>query len=89
MCLCFTFFWNFFAGMFFKLLGLLRMEQYLGSGGPPCLWKWICLMAWLHCACEYLYQSIDAGMSSLNLAAVLRNLELVWTEFLGWLLGIS
>ena len=30
---------------FFKLFVLLRMEQYLGSGGPPCLWKWICLMA--------------------------------------------
>ena len=33
-------------------------------------------------------QSIDAGMSSLNLAAVKRNLDLVWTEFLGWLLSI-
>ncbi|CAL1165202.1 unnamed protein product, partial [Cladocopium goreaui] len=57
-----------------------EMEQYLGSGGPPCLWKWICLLAWLSCACELLYQSIDAGMSSLNVAAVRRNLVLVWNE---------
>ena len=64
------------------------MEQYLGSGGPPCLWKWICLLAWLSCACELLYQSIDAGISSLNVAAVSRNLALVWKEFLGWLLSI-
>ena len=35
-----------------------------------------------------LYQSIDAHMSSLNLAAVLRNLELVWAEFLGCILII-
>ena len=45
-------------------------------------------MAWLSCACELLYQSIDAGMSSLNVAAVHRNQVLVWNEFLGWLLSI-
>ena len=88
MCLWFTFVFSSLLVIFLKFLNLLRMEQYLGSGGPPCLWKWICLMAWLSCACELLYQSIDAGMSSLNVAAVRRNLVLVWNEFLGWLLRI-
>ena len=84
--MCFTYFGVFFFlgwHLFFKVWGLPRMEQYLGSGGPACLWMWICVLAWLSCACELLYQSIDGEMSSLNVAAVLRNLELVWTQFLG------
>ena len=55
----------------FSIPSLPRMEQCPGSGGPACLWRWICCLAWLSCACELMYQfqSIDTGMSSLNVAA--------------------
>ena len=35
-------------------------------------------------AAEWLYDAIESSTSSLNLAAVLRNLKVVWTEFPGW-----
>ena len=65
-------------------LGLLRQEAYLGAGGPALLWKWVCWFAWMQTAAEWLYDAIESSTSSLNLAAVLRNLKVVWTEFPGW-----
>jgi hypothetical protein len=56
---------------------LLRLESYLFAGGPALLWKWICWFAWMQTAAEWLYESIDSGTSSLNLAAVLRNLKIL------------
>jgi len=69
-------------------LGLLRLEAFLGAGGPALLWKWVCWFAWMQTAAEWLYESIDSGTSSLNLAAVLRNLKVVWTELPGWGRGL-
>ena len=61
---------------------MLRLESYLSAGGPALLWKW------MQTAAEWLYESIDSGTSSLNLAAVLRNLKVVWTELPGWGRGL-
>ena len=79
-----------FSGFLFCMdsLGLLRLEAYLAAGGPALLWKWICWFAWMQAAAEWLYESIDSGTSSLNLAAVLRNLKVVWTELPGWGMGL-
>ena len=81
---------------FFFFAGMFSFLNSWACSGRSSIWALVDPHAsgswsvwWPGCtACELLYQFIDAGMSSLNLAAVKWNLDLVWTEFLGWLLGI-
>ena len=39
------------------LPGLLRMEAFLAAG-PSVLWCWICPLAWMQTASEWLHESM-------------------------------